>query len=460
MDEAKEKCGIVAVVSKKGKPATPAIYRALLGVQHRGQDAAGISLCSGGDFYEKKGPGLVLDVLDKEDLALPHTTGIGHTRYPTTGTVTPSEIQPITKGGLSLAYNGHITNFGKIKEERASAGRECGAECELLHQMLLEGLEGGKGIREAVSGLMEKLDGAYSVVGIWEGEVFAFRDPHAIRPLVFGENGEHAIVCSESSSLDTNGTPYSGSVGPGELLTIGEGGAISRVSIRNGGERNCMFEYVYFSRPDSIINGKLVEQVRRELGRQLVREAPVEADVVVPVPDTSRSAALGYSEESGIRYSEGIIKNRYIGRTFIMPTQEERIRAVRMKVNPMKNVFGGRRAILIDDSIVRGTTMREMVRMIRACEPKEIHLRITCPPIKSPCFYGVDIPTYSELIANSKNVEGIREYLGVDSLYYLSLGGLRKALGEGNCFGCLNGEYPTGAAMGQAEKTRKSEKRS
>jgi amidophosphoribosyltransferase len=227
-------------------------------------------------------------------------------------------------------------------------------------------------------------------------------------------------------------------------------------TLNDKGERNCMFEYVYFSRPDSTINGKSVERVRRELGAQLVREAPVEADVVIPVPDTSRSAALGYSEESGIRYSEGIIKNRYIGRTFIMPTQEAREKAVRMKVNPMRKVFEGKRVVLIDDSIVRSTTMREMVKMIRACNPKEVHLRITCPPITSPCFYGVNIPTYSELIANRKSVEEICKYVGADSLYYLSLSGLKKVIGEGNCFGCLSGEYPTKAAREQAEKAKRS----
>lgn len=456
MDEAKEKCGVVAVISKKGKPAAPVLYTSLLGVQHRGQDAAGFALYGDGSFYEKKGPGLVLDVLEESDIAQPQTMGIGHTRYPTTGTIRLSEIQPITKDGLCIAYNGHITNFGSLKDGWESSGRACGAECELVHGMLLFELQKGEGIRKAVSALMGKLDGAYSIVGIWKGEVFAFRDPHAIRPLVYGENEEHLVFCSESCALDSNGIGYGGSVGPGEIFIAGEGGKVERETPKNGGERNCMFEYVYFSRPDSTINGKLVERIRKKLGKQLFLEAPVEADVVVPVPDTSRSAALGYSEESGIRYSEGIIKNRYIGRTFIMPTQEAREKAVRMKVNPMKNVFAGKKVVLIDDSIVRGTTMREMMKMIRACNPKEVHLRITCPPIKCPCFYGVDIPTYSELIANKKSVEEIREYMGVDSLYYISLEGLKKVLGEGNCFGCLNGEYPTEAAREQAEKAKRS----
>jgi amidophosphoribosyltransferase len=326
--------------------------------------------------------------------------------------------------------------------------------------MLMDVLGGGGGIKDAVSALVGKLDGAYSVVGIWDGEAFAFRDPHAFRPLVYGENEDYLVFCSESSSLDANGIAYGGSVKGGELVVVGVGGGMKKEQVAQENTSNCMFEYVYFSRPDSTINGKLVEQVRRELGAQLVREAPVDADVVVPVPDTSRSAALGYSEESGIRYSEGIIKNRYIGRTFIMPTQEARIKAVRMKVNPMRNVFAGKRVVLIDDSIVRGTTMREMLKMIRACNPREIHLRIPCPPIKSPCFYGVDIPTYTELIANQKSVEEIRGYMGVDSLHYLSLEGLGKVIGVENCFGCLSGEYPTAAAREQAEKTRKSGKRS
>jgi amidophosphoribosyltransferase len=455
MDEKREECGVVAVISKHKKPVAPLVYRGMVGVQHRGQDAAGMVLFDG-SFYKKKGLGLVSEIIGEEDLAQQHWAGIAHTRYPTTATATINDVQPSVSGDLSIAHNGHIANYSELRKELEADGRVFGGtvDSEAILLLLAKKLEGGASIKEAVLYAMEKLDGAYSVVGIYGRKLFVFRDPHGIRPLVYGETNECFVFCSESTGLDMNGVPYEGSVGPGELIIIDENGGKTSEVLLDKGARHCMFEYVYFSRPDSIINGRLVEHIRKELGKQLAEESPVDADLVIPVPDTARSAALGFARATGIEYTEGIIKNRYVGRTFIMPDQENRIKAVRLKINPIRKVIEGKRIVVFDDSIVRGTTMKEMVAMLRACHPKEIHLRITCPPIISPCFYGVDMPTFEEFIANKKSVEEIREYFGVDSLHYLSLEGLKKVVGEKSCFACVTGEYVTPAAAKEAKQRR------
>ncbi|MBD3397898.1 amidophosphoribosyltransferase [Candidatus Micrarchaeota archaeon] len=455
MDEKREECGVVAVISKNKKPVAPLVYRGMVGVQHRGQDAAGMVLYDG-SFYKKKGMGLVSEVIGDVDLSQPHWAGIAHTRYPTTATATIKDVQPSVSGSLAVAHNGHIANYWELRKELEEKKYvfEGTVDSEVILYLLTERLREGASIKEAVLSAMEKLDGAYSVVGIYDRKLFVFRDPHGIRPLVYGENEGNFVFCSESTSLDMNGVPYGGSVGPGELIIIDENGERKDGALLDKGARHCMFEYVYFSRPDSIINGRLVEHVRKELGRQLAEESAVEADLVIPVPDTARSAALGFAQATGIEYTEGIIKNRYVGRTFIMPDQESRIRAVRMKINPIKKVIEGKRIVVFDDSIVRGTTIKEVISMLRACKPKEIHLRITCPPIMSPCFYGVDMPTFEELIANNKSVGEIEKYLGVDSLHYISLGGLKKVVGEKSCFACVTGEYLTPAAAKEAKERR------
>ncbi len=455
IEEKKEECGVMAAISKNKKPIAEMLYRGMLAVQHRGQDAAGLVLYNG-SFYKKKGLGFVSEIVTEEDLKQPHWIGISQTRYPTTPTCTLSDVQPSISGILAVAHNGHLANYGALRKELE--GKKYvfrgTVDSEVILYLMSEKLEKGASIAEATRYVMEKIDGAYSVIGIYDGKLFAFRDPHAIRPLVYGENNEAVLVCSESVGLDINGVPYSGSVGPGELFVIDEKGRISTESVLKKEPRHCMFEYVYFSRPDSIINDKLVDSVRMELGKGLAKEAPANADLVIPIPDTARSAALAYSRETGIPYAEGLIKNRYVGRTFIMPDQKSRINAVRMKLNPIKATVEGKRVVLIDDSIVRGTTIREIVSMIRRAGAKEIHLRITSPPIVSPCFYGVDMPTYEELIANGKKIEEIRKYLGVDSLHYISIEGLKKAVGEDSCTGCLTGEYPTKEATRLARERK------
>jgi len=456
LEELREECGIVAAISNNKTPVARQIYLGMMGVQHRGQDAAGLALYTNDSFYVKKGLGLVGNIITKEDVEQPGWIGIAHTRYPTTTTATIKDVQPTISGNLAIAHNGHITNYAELKKELEERGFafEGTVDSEVIVYLLQEKLSGGTSIPEAVKYAMEKLDGGYSVVGIYNEKLFAFRDPHAIRPLTYGKDKHTFMFCSESVGLALNDIKYGGSVHAGELWVVDQNGNVEKETIMDRGARHCMFEYVYFSRPDSVINDKLVEEVRMRLGKQLAVEAPVEADLVIPIPDTSRSAALGFAKKTGIEYTEGIIKNRYVGRTFIMPDQKSRKKAVRLKVNPIKRVIEGKRIVLFDDSIVRGTTMKEMIKLVRACNPKEIHLRITCPPIASPCFYGVNMPTYKELIANNMNVEEIRKYLGVDSLHYISIDGLKKVIGNDSCMGCVNGEYVTPAAQKMAAEKK------
>jgi amidophosphoribosyltransferase len=299
---------------------------------------------------------------------------------------------------------------------------------------------------------MATLDGSYSDVAIIDGKLAVFRDPHAIRPLVWGENERFISFASESCALDVNDIPYKGEVNGGELVI--QGSKTERIDLGKKEIRHCMFEYVYFSRPDSIINGKEVLGVRKRLGEELAKEHPARADIVIAVPDTSRTAAESYARALNIPVEEGLIKNRYIGRTFIMPSQEKRSGNVRLKLNPVRSQIEGRRVVLIDDSIVRGTTLKEIVRMVRDAGAKEVHVRITCPPLKAPCFYGVDMKSYSELIAHGKSVSEVAKFLGADSLGHLSLEGLRKAIGLPICTGCLNEDYITPVARRLARERK------
>jgi len=472
--EKKEECGIVAIISKDGKDVAPLMYNALLALQHRGQDAAGFTVYSpieasasmdhrtsrrsiGPEFgvlESRKGIGLVSEIFKPEDMHVKGSMAIGHTRYPTIGECQMCDVQPTVIKNIALAHNGHIANYNVLKKEAEESGKslESTVDSEPIAMLLEEKL--GEGIEHAVASLMNKLDGGYSDVAIVGEQMAVFRDPHAIRPLIWGENEDYICFASESVALDINGIGYVGEVGAGELILLDKGGNMKRKSILPKKVHHCMFEYVYFSRPDSIINGKLVHEVRGELGTELAREHPVEADVVIPVPDTSRTAARTFALELGLPYEEGLIKNRYVARTFIMPNQEKRRNAVRVKLNPIKTVIEGKRVVLVDDSIVRGTTLREIVRMVRGAGAKEVHIRITSPPIRAPCFYGVDMSTYEELIANRKSIDEIARYLGVESLGYLSIEGLKKAIGLPVCTGCLNEEYPTEYAKKLASERR------
>jgi len=452
--EKREYCGIFGICSFSGKPVAHDIYMGLMNLQHRGQDSAGAATCDGGKVHVVRGLGFVSDVLNERALErLPGSVGIGHVRYPTIGAGGVEDAQPFFAEaggkGFALAHNGNISNYGRVRKAmEASGGKFCSTcDAELILAAFAKEYEKKRDLFEAAAGTMRALDGAYSVVlATSDGELVAFRDPQAIRPLCWGRDSERIVFASESVALDIIRCKLSGDLAPGEIVVAGKGGVERRVAKEAKEPRHCMFEYVYFSRPDSKIDGRWVYEVRYQLGRMLARAAPVKADVVVAVPDTARSAVEGYSAESGIMVAEGLIKNRYIGRTFIMPSQKKRMDAVRLKLNAVRHILDGKRVVLIDDSIVRGTTSGPIVKLVREAGAAEIHLRITCPPVIGPCFYGIDLPTYKELIAAQKQAEEIRKFIGADSLVYQSVEDLVKAIGiprKNLCLGCVTEEYPT-----------------
>ncbi|MBD3210691.1 amidophosphoribosyltransferase [Candidatus Micrarchaeota archaeon] len=449
--EKQEECGVVAVYSKKGRNVAPLLYKALFALQHRGQDAAGFAVFDRGKLDVRKGMGLVSEIFRPEDVSIPGSLGIGHTRYPTIGECRMCDVQPSVFDNIAVAHNGHVANYKDLKKELEADYRFLST---VDSEPLVYLMDSEDTIEEGVKKTMETVEGAFSDVSICKGKLVVFRDRFALRPLVWGEDEDFICFASETVALDINNIPYRGDVRGGELVSI-ENGKLQRKQLVPEKTRHCMFEYVYFSRPDSTINGLSVHEARSRLGKALAEEAPAEADVIVPVPDTSRTAASAYSRALGIPYDEGLMKNRYIGRTFIMPSQEKRKEAVRVKLNPVREIVAGKRVVLVDDSIVRGTTLKEIVALTRGAGAGEVHLRITCPPVRAPCFYGVDMSTYSELIAHKKSVDEIREYLGADSLHYISLEGLKKALGGlPLCTGCLTEEYHTEYVKKLAEKEK------
>ncbi|MFA5049395.1 MAG: amidophosphoribosyltransferase [Candidatus Micrarchaeia archaeon] len=458
MKKLKEECGVAAIILKTGQNISYLIYESLLALQHRGQDASGFVVYDNGKLERRIGLGLVSEAFNGEDLKFNGTIAIGHTRYPTTGRCKLEDVQPVFHNKMALAHNGHISNYSDLKKELEEKGYtfKGTVDSEPLLYILDYELKNKKTIEGAIETLMKKVIGSYSVVWILEDKLVVFRDPHAIRPLVYGKSELGYAFASESAALDINGFEYVGSVAGGELIII-QNNEMSRKIILQKEKRNCMFEYVYFSRTDSIINDKLVNDVRKKLGEIIADEHPVNADVVVPVPDTSRTAALAFSYKTGIPYEEGLIKNRYVGRTFIMNSQEKRRETVKRKLNPIKKVIEGKRVVLFDDSIVRGTTMKEIVRMVRGAGACEVHLRITCPPVRAPCFYGVDMPSYKELIGSKKSIKQIEEYLNVESLGYISMDGLLNAIGSGCCAGCLNEEYFSDYVLNLAKKVKENE---
>ena len=454
--EKKEECGVIGIVSKKGSNIATALHNGLIALQHRGQDAAGMAiLCPDGKIEERRGLGLVHEIFKKEDLEITGSIGIGHTRYPTTGRCDQCDVQPSICNGIAVAHNGHIANYEVLKKRFADMGRNFTSTVDAEPIAMLLDEKRGSGVESAVAHVMELLDGSYSDVAIFESKLLVFRDPHAIRPLCWGENEEFIIFASESVVLDINKVPYKGEINGGEMVLINNG-KIERKIISGKEPRHCMFEHVYFSRPDSMVNGKLVYQSRKNLGEQLAKEHPVDADVVISVPDSARQAARAFAETLNLPVEEGLIKNRYVGRTFIMPNQTTRKHSVRLKLNPVRGIIDGKRVAVVDDSIVRGTTLKEIVKLVREAGALEVHLRITCPPIKAPCFYGVDMSTYEELIANKKTVDEIAKDLDVDSLGYLSIEGLKKALGIPICTGCLNEEYITKYAKKLANEKKET----
>jgi amidophosphoribosyltransferase len=442
----KEECGVFGVWAP-GEDVARLIYFALFAQQHRGQEAAGMAVSDGEHLLVFKELGLVSQVFDEATLStLRGDLGIGHNRYSTTGSTTWDNAQPAFKTdgqrSLALGHNGNLVNTLDLAERVGRAGSAT-TDSDLVATILArhpsDKLEG------ALVDVLPSLEGAFSFVVMDERSIFAARDAHGLRPLSIGRLPNGFCVASETCALDIVGATFVRDVEPGELIRIDERGLESTRFAKAERTALCIFEYVYLARPDSRIRGRTVHEVRRALGRMLAFEAPAEGDLVIPVPDTAHSAAQGYSEVSSIPYGEGLMKNRYVGRTFIQPSQSIRERGVKLKLNPMPDAVRGRRLVVIDDSIVRGTTTRQIVQALREAGAAEVHLRITCPPIRWPCFYGIDMSTRQELIGADLGIEQIREYVGADSLGYLSLEGMVSATGqdaESFCRACFDGDYP------------------
>lgn len=450
-DKMHEECGVFGVWAP-GEDVARLTYFGLYALQHRGQESAGIATTEGGRLYMRTRMGLVSTAFDEESLAgLKGHSAIGHTRYSTTGSSRLCNAQPLrfddtSLGWLALAHNGNITNTTSLQEELAASGTtfETTSDSELIGKLAVAS-HGGNWVTK-FRRAMSRLTGAYSLVLLTPTHLIAVRDPMAIRPLCIGKlPGGGWVVASESCALMTVGAQFIREVAPGEIVTIGAGGLTSYADVPSMQQATCVFEYIYFARPDSVIEGIPLYAARRNMGRELAREHPVDADIVIGVPDSATAAAIGYSMESGIPYTEGLIKNRYIGRTFIQPHQHLRERGIGLKFNPLPEVLSGKRVIVVDDSIVRGTTTKPIVELLRKSGATEVHVRIHSPAMAHPCYLGVDTARREELIAHRMTVPEIARHIGADSLGYLSLRGLFNAVGMGNeklCSGCFTGNYP------------------
>lgn len=442
----KEECGLFGVWAP-GEDVARLIYFGLFAQQHRGQESAGMAVSDGEHLLVYKELGLVSQVFNEATLTtLQGDLGIGHNRYSTTGSTTWENAQPAFKTdgirSLALGHNGNLVNTLELAERAARAGGAT-TDSDLVATLLARFGDGG--LEAAALEVLPTLEGAFSFVMMNERSVFAARDPFGLRPLSIGRLANGYVVASETCALDIVGAVFVRDVEPGELVRIDDRGLQSTRFAESPRQALCIFEYVYLARADSRLRGRTVYEVRRDLGRRLAIEAPADGDLVIPVPDTGHSAAQGFAEVSGIPYGEGLMKNRYVGRTFIQPSQTLRERGVKLKLNPIPDAIAGRRLVVIDDSIVRGTTTRQLVQALREAGAAEVHTRITCPPIRWPCFYGIDMSSRSELIASDLAVEEIRRYVGADSLGYLSLEGMVAATGQDSgefCRACFDGEYP------------------
>ena len=456
-DKFRDECGVVAIYSHP--EAETLAYLGLHALQHRGQESAGIVTSDGMTLHIHKAMGLVADIFTEKKLSrIRGTLAIGHTRYSTTGDSALLNAQPImvqsNKGMIAVAHNGNLTNAQEIRSRMEAQGSifQTSSDTEVIVHLIAQSRE--QTLPGAIADALRRVEGAFSLVMISRDRVFAARDPRGFRPLNMGripdpsgQKEDTIVFASETCAFDLIGADYEREVKPGELVIVGPEGTSSNFYGPQQPQSSCIFEHVYFSRPDSRIFGRAVQDSREQLGCELAREAPAEADIVVPVPDSGVTAAMGYAAASGIPLRFGLIRNHYVGRTFIEPQQAVRDFGVKLKLNPVRSLLEGKRVVLIDDSIVRGTTSRKIVRMVRSAGAKEVHMRISCPPTISPCFYGVDTPRKKELIAANNSVEQIRHYIGADSLAYLSLAGLKKACHDGEkttyCTACYTGKYPT-----------------
>jgi len=445
----REGCGIFGVY---GHPeAANLTYLGLYALQHRGQESAGIVSSDGHNLYSHKAMGLVAEIFDREVLKkLPGDSAIGHVRYSTAGASHLKNAQPFvfdySRGGVAIAHNGNLTNAQVLRRQLEGDGAifQSTMDTEVIIHLFARASENSSTVERLIAALSE-VEGAYSLLILSEKELIAARDPHGFRPLVLGKLKRGFVVGSETCAFDLIGAEFIREIEPGEILVIDRDGVHSFFPFPRVRPRHCIFEFIYFARPDSFIFGRSVYQVRRQLGVELAREHPAEADIVVPTPDSGFPAAIGFSHQSGIPLELGIIRNHYVGRTFIEPRESIRHFGVKIKLNPVQRAIEGKRVVVVDDSIVRGTTVRKNMRMIKGAGAKRVHVRISSPPIISPCFYGIDTPTHKELIAANLSVEEIRRFLRVHSLGYLSLEGLKRCVAgdeEKFCYACFTGDYP------------------
>lgn len=449
-----EECGVFGVIGTETYDVASTVYYGLYALQHRGQESCGIVVNDDGVFASHKDIGLVSEVFVKETLQkLPQgQMAVGHVRYGTTGGSTRNNCQPLEvnhqKGKMALAHNGNLTNAFALRNELELSGAifHTTSDTETIAYIITKERLTAPSIEEAVSRAMNRLEGAYSLVLMSASKMIAARDPHGFRPLCYGQMQDGSIVvASESAALQAVGAEFVRDIEPGEIVVFSKKGMTSRREHCNTAEKKiCIFEYIYFARPDSEIDGVSVHQARIKAGEILAKDYPVDADIVIGVPDSGLDAAIGFSMASGIPYGLGLIKNKYIGRTFISPGQSNRIDQVRIKLSPIKSVLKGKRVVLVDDSIVRGTTSQRIVKLLREAGATQIHMRISAPPFLHPCYYGTDIDSEDNLIANHHTTEDIAEIIGVDSLGYLGLSALPELISsDAFCAACFDGKYPT-----------------
>jgi amidophosphoribosyltransferase len=453
-DKLHEECGVFALY---GHPeASNLVYLGLYALQHRGQESAGIASSDGRKIHCMKQMGHVAEIFTPDVLnQLPGSLSIGHTRYSTAGDTAIRNAQPLSvacsKGQVAVAHNGNLTNAIELRRELEEDGSifQSTSDTEVVLHLVARSRE--RTLAGALRDALLQIEGAFSLVFLAQDRIIVARDPHGFRPLAMGRldmpDGTVATVfASETCAFDLINATYVGEVEPGEMVIVGPEGITREHYTTPEPTAHCVFEHVYFARPDSLVFGTAVAESRERMGRMLAQEHPVPADVIVPVPDSGVAAAIGYAAESGIPYKQALIRNHYVGRTFIEPSQAIRDFGVKLKLNPVRHLLEGKRVILVDDSIVRGTTSRKIVRMVRSAGAKEVHLRISCPPTISPCYYGVDTPSREELIAANKNLKQIQDFVEADSLAYLSLGALNESVKDSEnkyCYSCYTGKYPT-----------------
>ncbi|MBY0083807.1 amidophosphoribosyltransferase [Brevibacillus sp. M2.1A] len=452
-DKLNEECGVFGIYNHK--EASQLTYLGLHALQHRGQESAGICASDGEKWYKHRGMGLVSEAFGKGDLEkFSGHIAIGHTRYTTAGSSKIENAQPLffryAQGSMAVAHNGNLVNAAVLRKELEAKGSifQTTSDTEVIAHLIAR--SESKDLPGAVKDALQYIKGAYALLVMNENQLVIALDPNGLRPLSLGRLGDAITVASETCAFDIIGAQYWRDVQPGELIVIDKNGITESKHTETTQRSICTFEYIYFARPDSDIDGINVHMARKRLGKQLALESAIDADVVTGVPDSSISAAIGFAEATGIPYEIGLIKNRYVGRTFIQPSQELRERAVYLKLSAVRKVVEGKRVVMIDDSIVRGTTSNRIVRMLREAGAKEVHVRISSPPVMNSCFYGIDTSSREELIASTKSVEEIRQIIEADSLSFLSIEGMIDAIGRsdsapnrGHCLACFNGEYPT-----------------